>query len=120
GGFLPSEAEYVYAAAGGSEQRLYPWGGAAPGSNNQYAIFNCNFPAPGGTCDGTLANIAPVGTATKGAGRWGQMDLVGDLIEWTLDWFAPAYGNPCNDCANLADGSGRAPRDGYFSSTDEK
>src|SRR5450432_1383536 len=26
GGFLASEAEYVYAAAGGSEQRRFPWG----------------------------------------------------------------------------------------------
>ena len=55
-----------------------------------------------------------------GVGRWGQVDLVGNLIEWNLDWFAPACGNPCNDCANLASGSGRSPRDGYFSASDEK
>jgi formylglycine-generating enzyme required for sulfatase activity len=42
------------------------------------------------------------------------------MIEWYLDWFAPQYANPCTDCANLADGSGRAPRDGYFASTDTK
>ncbi len=120
GGFLPSEAEYVYAAAGGSEQRLYPWGSTAPGTANQYAIYACNFPAPGGSCDGTNRNIAPVGTATMGAGRWGHLDLVGNLIEWNLDWFAPAYGNPCTDCANLATGSGRSPRDGSFSASDER
>ena len=122
GGFLASEAEYVYAAAGGSEQRRFPWGATDPGPDsgtaNQYAIWNCSYPDGSGTCDGTLRNIAPVGTPQLGAGRWGQLDLVGNMIEWYLDWFAPAYGNPCADCADLASGSGRAPRDGYFSSTD--
>ncbi len=30
GGFLPSEAEWNFAAAGGSEHRRYPWGSTAP------------------------------------------------------------------------------------------
>lgn len=120
GGFLASEAEYVYAAAGGSEQRKFPWGSTSPGKSNDYAVWGCNFPDGAGTCDGSLRNIAPVDVPQKGAGRWGQLNLVGNLIEWYLDWFSPSYASPCTDCANLADGSGRAPRDGYFASTDEK
>jgi formylglycine-generating enzyme required for sulfatase activity len=119
GGFLPSEAEYVYAAAGGAEQRRFPWGATPPGKNNQYAIWGCHYPDGSGTCDGTLRNLAPVGTAKAGAGKWGQLDLVGNLIEWYLDYYAAAYANPCMDCANLNSGSGRAPRDGYFGATDE-
>jgi sulfatase modifying factor 1 len=42
GGFLPSEAEWEYAAAGGSQQREYPWGSAAPGMANKYAIYGNN------------------------------------------------------------------------------
>jgi formylglycine-generating enzyme required for sulfatase activity len=120
GGFLPSEAEYVYAAAGGSDQRRFPWGSTSPGRNSEYAIWGCYYPDGSGVCDGTLRNIAPVGTPKLGAGKWGHLDLVGNMIEWYLDWFSPEFTNPCSDCANLADGSGRAPRDGYYGTTDEK
>jgi formylglycine-generating enzyme required for sulfatase activity len=112
GGFLPSEAEWEYAAGGGTEEREYPWGSTPPGTNNEYAIYgyfvgfspHCYYP-DGSVCSGAV-NIAPVGTATLGAGRWGQVDLEGDLLQWTMDLYAP-YVNPCTDCAYLSgDGDG--------------
>jgi formylglycine-generating enzyme len=42
GGFLPSETEWEYAAAGGNQQREYPWGSTDPGTGNQFAIYDCN------------------------------------------------------------------------------
>jgi formylglycine-generating enzyme required for sulfatase activity len=94
GGFLPSEAEWGYAAAGGSEQRVHPWGSTDPATSDGYAA----------------ANVAPVGTATLGAGRWGQVDLVGYVQQWTLDSFAPYVDSPtrehpCSDCAYLLPGN---------------
>ena len=115
GGFLPSEAEFSYAAAGGDEQRQYPWGSMDPGKSNQYAIYGCNYPDGSGTCSG-LANISPVGTAKLGGGRWGHLDLAGNLTEWNLDWYGATLGNPCADCANLTKASGRVIRGGTFSS----
>jgi len=102
GGFLPSEAEWEYAAAGGSQQREYPWGSTAPGTDNQYAIYEdlqmvCFYPNRM-ACMG-VDNIAPVGTATLGLGRWGQLDLVGEVAEWTVDSYSGGpYSNPCVDC----------------------
>jgi sulfatase modifying factor 1 len=116
GGFLPSEAEWEYAAAGGSQQREYPWGSAAPGTacpgtGCDYAIYDCNYPSGSGGCG--VANIAPVGYASLGAGSWGQLDLVGEVYEWTLDWWA-AYA-ACTDCANLAPAAvGRVRRGDSF------
>lgn len=102
GGFLPSEAEWAYAAAGGSQQREYPWGAADPGTQNQYAIYDDCYPG-----------TAPVGTTTLGAGRWGQLDLAGEVGEWNLDELG-TYVDPCADCAYLGAVSFREIRGGDF------
>jgi formylglycine-generating enzyme required for sulfatase activity len=113
GGFLPSEAEWEYVAAGGSEERLYPWGSTDPGTSNEYAIYNCNYAdTDAGGCAGA-ANIAPVGTATLGAALWGQLDMAGEVFEWNLDWYAP-YVDPCVDCAYLTSTTVRVIRGGQF------
>ncbi len=102
GGFLPSQAEGEYAAAGGAEQREFPWGSSDPGTMNQYAIYGCNYdpvPPDAGWCSGG-PHVAPVGTATLGAGLWGQVDLSGNMWQWNLDGYSN-YPNPCTDCAYL-------------------
>jgi formylglycine-generating enzyme required for sulfatase activity len=101
-GFLPSEAEWEYAAAGGDQQREYPWGTTDPGSSNRYAIFSCNYPTGNpANCSEDVSNIAPVGTAALGAGRWTQVDLGGNVWQWMLDSNS-AY-VPCTDCAFLTE-----------------
>jgi formylglycine-generating enzyme required for sulfatase activity len=102
GGFLPSEAEWEYAAAGGSEQRQYPWGSTAPGTMNQYAIYGSYYTM-------NTTGLAPVGTAAMGAGKWGQLDLAGQIWEWALDW-KNTYVNPCTDCVSLTKASYRIVR----------
>jgi formylglycine-generating enzyme len=106
GGFLPSEAEWEYAAAGGSQQREYPWGSIDPGMGNEYAIY-------GYYTGFNMSGIAPVGTAALGAGYWGQLDLAGELFEWNLDWYA-TYADPCLDCTAARTTIGRVIRGGYF------
>jgi sulfatase modifying factor 1 len=104
GGFLPSQAEWLYAAAGGEEQRKYPWGALEPGTANAYAIYNCLYPAGNKQCTNPITNVAPVGTATLGIGRWGQLDLQGDVPQLVLDLYVASYAIPCTDCAYAAGG----------------
>ena len=114
GGFLPSEAEWEYAAAGGNLQREYPWGSVAPGNASNYAIYGCEYPASSGICVG-VSNIAPVGSPLQGAGPWGQTDLAGNVSEWNLDSFAP-YVDPCTDCTYVRAGGNRMYRGGAYNS----
>ena len=99
GGFLPSEAEWEYAAAGGSQQREYPWGSTDPGLATRYAIHNCDYPMPSAVCT-DASKIAPVGTAASGAGRWGHLDLAGNVWQWNLDLYANYYAT-CTDCVEF-------------------
>jgi formylglycine-generating enzyme required for sulfatase activity len=112
GGFLPSEAEWEYATAGGSEERTYAWGNTVPGSNASLAIYGCYYNGTG-SCTG-VTNIAAVGSVAAGAGKWGQLDLAGNVWEWNLDWYRGLDVTQCNNCANLTAASFRVIRGGSF------
>lgn len=114
GGYLPSEAEWNYAASGGSEHRAYPW--SNPASSTSIDCTYANYKPSATYCvNGTTGAVNRVGSeSAKGDGKWGHSDLGGNVFEWNLDWFASSYTTPCNDCANLTAASDRVVRGGAF------
>jgi serine/threonine protein kinase len=66
---LPTEEEWEYAARNGSQDNLYPWGDKF---EEGFAVINRSNTAP-----------EAVGLKSEGANKWGVVDLIGNVWEWT-------------------------------------
>jgi formylglycine-generating enzyme required for sulfatase activity/serine/threonine protein kinase len=67
---LPTEEEWEYAARGGDQNNLYPWGNSWVDGKMM-------------TKDAGLILPQPVGSAPGDKTRWGVLDMLGSVKEWT-------------------------------------
>lgn len=80
---LPTEAEWEFAAAtrpgDADAKRRYPWGEHRidPAVANLY---------------GTAGRCLPVSACAAGDSAWGLRQMIGNVWEWTADWFQPYPG----------------------------
>jgi formylglycine-generating enzyme required for sulfatase activity len=86
---LPTEAEWEYAARGGLEGRVFPWGDELePDGQHLMNVWQGSFPNQNSEADGFYATCPVDAFPPNG---YGLHNTTGNVWEWCSDWFSTGF-----------------------------